>query len=401
MRGLRRPAQGLQAAGQAALVSRLRCCSRSSSRPAPASSPRSESHASIRASATTASWCSPRTSWRPSPPGRSRLRACRARARRARPRSGRASPGSARRGARVRRASSSRANVLRVRRHSARQTSCSVVSLPESSGAPAASSRSRSRRYRSLDSASTTRPRAFSRSFARAFSSPRATSCSPSSFAASAVSPPMRTSRSRAGPSARPSQPISSRSGSDQPESSSGRPARRNARRRRSRRGADAAPRGRCRSEHPGRGGAGARTCRREPHRAPRPAACVARVPEPAPGGRGRARGGAWAQAACGRRAGPAQLLRDPSERALVAADELDLQLAEPTDDPPPSKSATASSTTSAPSTRTVSRRVRSRATGATGLPRAYATSSDASSRGGRAGVPSCSSSGGRRPSGA
>ena len=63
-----------------------------------------------------------------------------------------------------------------------------------------------------------------------------------------------------------------------------------------------------------------------------------------------------------------------------------------------PTSTATESSTISAPSIRTVSRRVRSRATGASSRPRRNATSRAESSSGGRAGGPACSSSRARRP---
>ena len=104
----------------------------------------------------------------------------------------------------------------------------------------------------------------------------------------------------------------------------------------------------------------------------------VADAPPPAPEGRGRARGRASGAAPAAGRAGPAKLLLESPERPLVAADELHLELAEPSRRPAALEAAqTASSTTSAPSTRTTSRRVRSRATGARSRPRTYATSSD------------------------
>ena len=199
-----------------------------------------------------------------------------------------------------------------------------------------------------------------------------------------------RTSRSRAGPSSPPSQPSSSRNGSDHDRSSSGRPARRNARRRRV-----ATPQlvevlGIRAEPCPGVKESADLLGERETHglerRSPWSHRWCRRVEfEGAEHLRPKL--------GCRRGSGTPKRFREPPKRQLVSVDQLHLeQLAETLRDALTDEHQHLVVDDLGADTRTPSRRVRSRATGSTGRPRRYATSSASSSSGGRAGGPACSS---------
>ena len=194
----------------------------------------------------------------------------------------------------------------------------------------------------------------------------------------------------------RPSQPSSARSGSDHERSSIGRATRRKARSLRVATRSDGGPRDPTRDACPGRGASIARACaasamteRLEPAGAPRRGAGIG----------GRRRRGSSARKSFGCELPRRLRLRSEAPSRAGAAPARHRRRARPrargsaATTRRPSNTDTKSSTISAPAARTVSRRVRSRATGPTSRPRRNATRSASISRGGRAGTPVCSSS--------
>ena len=297
---------------------------------------------------------------------------------------------------------SSRAKALRVRRNSARQTSRSVVSAPPPARAPRRARDDRaSARYRSLESAATTATRASPRSASSVPSRPDAPAASlaqPGDVRREPVDQDVEVPR-RAERLPEPAELVAERLRPrpvEQPAT-----------------GAEERP------QAPGRDtelvqvlGIGAepdaRVVEQEPARLLGQREPERRRAAESRGGRPRRRSGRRDRAP-GRASGEAR----PARRRLAASSSTSrcsVRSSPPTSSTSssrkrrvtrwPSSTATESSTISAPSARTTSRRVRSRATGRSSRPRRNPTRSDESSSGGLAGGPDCSSSARAAPRG-